>query len=179
MCTTFPESMRSYVFVFILILGILITLAIGLLVDPSEAASGVVHPDFGTMSQGGDAGRHEGRLVGGWLYGSLQIGLFVFLIGLCVPSGRPRRWLIGASGCLYLAVYLGLILSYGKGVEDAPFILGFPLPTALLVFGMWPVSAVFAILYATQYAKWIYTPEDAKRFQAIKERYQGSAEDGS
>ena len=42
MCTTFPESMKSYVFVFILILGILITLAIGLLVDPSEAASGVV-----------------------------------------------------------------------------------------------------------------------------------------
>lgn len=171
--------MKPYVFVFILLLCILDTLGFALFTEPPEAVSGVAHPEFGSMSQGGDASRHEGRLVGGWLYGSLQIGLFVFLIGQCVPSGRPGRWLIGASGGAYLAIYLGLILSYGKGVEGAPFLLGFPLPTAWLVFGMWPISAIFAVLYATQYTKWIYTPEDAKRFQAIKERYQGDAEDGS
>lgn len=179
MPATFLQLMKPYVFVFLLLLCILATLTIALFLEPPEAASGVVHPDFGTMSQGGDADRHEGRLLGGWIYGSLQIGLFVFLIGQCVPSGRPRRWLIGASGGLYLAVYLALILSYGKGVEGAPFILGFPLPTAWLVFGMWPISALFAILYATQYAKWIYTPEDASRFQSIKERYQGGPENGS
>jgi hypothetical protein len=171
--------MKPYVFVFIILSFILATLAIALSIDSPQAASGAVHPDFGTMSQGGDAGRHEGRLLGGWLYGSLQIGLFVLLIGQCVPSGRSKRWLIAASGGLYLAVYIGLILSYRKGVEGAPFILGFPFPTAWLVFGMWPISALFAVLYTTQYDNWIYTPEDAKRFQTIKERYQGDSENGS
>ena len=69
--------MKPYAIIFALLLSLLGVLLVILWQPVPEAVSGVAHPEFPTMSQGGEAVRHEGLLGLGWLFGALQIGLFV------------------------------------------------------------------------------------------------------
>ena len=168
---------------YLTLLGLLVitalTLAVSLTRPVPEAATGAPHPEHVEMKQGGEPGRHDGRLLLGWIYGMAQIGLFMVAIGISIPKNRPGRWWLTVGSVLYLAVFSALMLSYAQDKADAPFVLGFPLPTAVLVFGMWPASALFVVLYSTHFRKWVYSEADAKRFEEIKAQYPGGNGHGS
>ena len=61
-----------------------------------------------------------------------------------------------------------LMITYRQGVAGAPFVLGFPLPTTLLLFGMWPMAVVFSILYVVKFRSWVYSPQDQEVFENLK-----------
>lgn len=167
---------HGYWLLFGLLLAILITLGIFLSSPVPDAASGATHPTFPSMSEGGTSERHEGRLWLGWIYGSLQIVLYTFCVFFVVSKAKSGRVWILISGVIYLSVFAALILNYRNGLENASFSLGFPFPTSLLIFGMWPVAALFALLYVVGYSSWIYSLDDARRFEALKKRYAETEE---
>lgn len=160
--------MKSYPVIFALfitLLGIVVTI---LLQSAPGSVSGNPHPSFPSMSQGGDASRHDGITVLGWLFGALQIILFVVCIWVSLCGVKAHRWMVIACGVAYLFVFTMLMITYRQGVAEAPFVLGFPLPTTLLLFGMWPMAAVFAILYVVKFRSWVYSPQDQEAFENLK-----------
>ncbi|MEM7386269.1 MAG: hypothetical protein AAF514_15105 [Verrucomicrobiota bacterium] len=170
--------MKACLTLLALLIAISLTLAFSLTLPLPEAATGAPHPEHTEMRQGGGSERHDGRLFLGWIYGVAQIGVFMVAIGLSIPGNRPGRWWLIPASALYLAVFSAMMLAYAKDVTEAPFVLGFPLPTALLVFGMWPASALFVVLYSMQFRSWVYSEADAKRFEEIKTQYPGGNRHG-
>ena len=165
---------------YLILLGLLVltalTLGVALTRPVPEAATGAPHAEHAEMKQGGDPERHDGGLLLGWIYGVAQIGLFMVTIGISIPKNRPGQWWLSVCSVLYLAVFSAMMLVYAQERANAPSVLGFPLPTAMLVFGMWPASALFVVLYSTHFRKWVYSTADAKRFEEIKTKYSGRNE---
>ena len=171
--------MKPYLALLVLLVIIALTLVLSITRPVPEAATGAPHPEHTEMNQGGNAVRHDGKLLLGWIYGAAQIGLFMVAIGISVPKDRSGRYWITVGSVLYLAVFSAMMLAYAQGIADVSFILGFSLPTAMLVYGMWPASALFVVLYSTHFRKWVYSEADAKRFAEIKAQYPGGNERGS
>ena len=158
--------MRLIGFLFALIAAMAIILAIALGVPEVSGGHGFTHPLLETMERGGAGyARVEGVLELGWAFGLAQILLFVGLLAL---GARNRRGLRGIGpglvigGLVYALVWTALVLayrSYALGSDPALF-LGFPVPTALLLFGLFPVPLIFLLLYVVGFERWIATPSD-------------------
>lgn len=160
--------MRTCGLIFAVLFLLCVVLALWLAQPEPAAGHGVAHPDLASMDQGGDPQRHAGRLWLGWLFGSLQIVLFVACLRLGVKPGQTSSWLFVLAGGVYVAAFSLLMIAYANGTAGSRFVLGYPLPTALLVYGLWPVAFLFVVLYVFKYRSWIYSPEDARRFAALK-----------
>jgi len=119
-----------------------------------EAARERPHSEIVGMRHGGDGAALTGPLLAiGATFGLVQIAFF----GLCFALGVRRReglgpWrrplLLGLAA--FAIVWLLLIGSYVGYLHDpagTARLLGFPLPTAILLFGIWPLPVVFAVLY--------------------------------
>ena len=107
----------------------------------------------------------------GALFGFVQIAYF----GLCFALGVRRHEGLGplrrpllAGLAAYAAVW-GLLVwtyvDYAAAPAEAMRVLGFPLPTAVLLFGFWPVPVVFAWIYLRHF-DWIVDEERIDRFRA-------------
>jgi hypothetical protein len=44
---------------------------------------------------------------------------------------------------------------------------GFPLPTALMFYALWPMQLFFVVIYVIYYDKAIFTSDDNDTFQAL------------
>ena len=123
------------------------------------------------MNQGGDADRHSGMMVITGLYGGLQIVLLV--IGLCFGIRRDRSSVIPlviAGRPFYVLTFAAMVAAYAGGMDAAPMVFGLPLPTSLMVFGMWGVPFLFVMLYVATFRKWIFNDDDARRFADLISR---------
>jgi len=132
---------------------------------------GVSHPLFeDTMQQGGSGPeRHADLRWLGWAFGTLQIAFFVGCLLLGVQQAGERKWPYVFGGLLYVLTFSLLALADHWYVrqQPAPLILAFPLPTALMLYGLWGVPAVFILLYMMKFDRWILTPEDLRQFKAM------------
>lgn len=138
---------------------------------PDEARP-AAHPAFAAMQHGGDGSARTGPvLVLGALFGFVQIAYF----GLCFALGVRRHEGLGplrrpllAGLAAYAAVW-GLLVwtyvDYAAAPTESMRVLGFPLPTAVLLFGFWPVPVVFAWIYLRHF-DWIVDEERIDRFRA-------------
>lgn len=157
-------------------------LALCLATDEPATGHGVPHQDIAQMNKGGDADRHSGVIWLATVYGAFQIAFLVTALRLGVRGGcRPVTLIVG--GVAYLAVFAAMVAAYRSGMESAPLILGLPLPTFLMVFGMWGVPVAFVVLYVVKFRDWIYSEEDSHRFaelmsQSSQSRPTGEATDG-
>jgi hypothetical protein len=158
--------MNAWRFVFAITLGIA-ALLIGAAnwTAPPQTQS-APHPAFAGMQQSGaDAAPDNAKLWIGWSFGALQIALFAAVIALGARSRRGLRGLglpLIATSFIYLAVWSALVLSYrGQASAEVPtFFLGFPAPTAWMLFALWPCPLIFAAFYVFGFDRWIATPED-------------------
>ena len=148
-------------------------LALAAWVGESPEAAGGAHPEVGAMLHGGASAARTGPVLAiGAVFGLVQIGFF----GLCFAIGMRRReglgpvrrpLLIGLAA--YALVWLTLVGSYLGYAADplgTPRLLGFPQPTAILLFVFWPLPAVFAWLYLRHF-DWVL---DEERLEAFRER---------
>lgn len=140
-----------------------------------DGAAGRAHPEIVGMRHGGDGVERTGPLLAiGAVFGLVQIGFF----GLCFALGVRRRDGLGPwrrpllLGLAAFAIVWGLLVaSYVGYVEDpagTPRVLGFPLPTAILLFGFWPLPVVFAVLYLRHFDHFL----DATRLARFRERIE-------
>jgi len=101
---------------------------------------------------------------------------FVSIISLCVLVGMSKRgslgwvgkWLVSCFIC-YLLVYTSLVWVYStyEAGPNAAFWGGFPLPTAIMIYGIWGFPAFFITLFVVTYDQWFYRDSDRKTFQDL------------
>ena len=158
-----------------LVLTLLMLMVIGIatLVPESPGVYGSPHPDFPGMLHGGPGPeRHDGILWIGWMFGLLQIALFVTLMIIGARrAGRPR----GATaplllcGVIQAAVWTSIVLTYRGSIQDGagPFILAFPIPSAILLYVLWPLMGLFTLCFVIGFKRWVLSDEDLAAFERL------------
>ncbi|NND31806.1 MAG: hypothetical protein HKN76_04385, partial [Saprospiraceae bacterium] len=153
----------------------LIALSVLFLIDPPLTATGIIHEEFGSMLKSGP-GVQFSRLQKFLflLVGVLIIVIFCLMlyIGLDnrntrVPN-RPKMWIL-ISSILYVSVFIILAFTawhYFDNQSDV-FIAGFPLPSAIMLFGLTLVPLFFTMLYILGFENWIFSRDDLAKFEAI------------
>lgn len=116
--------------------------------------------------------RHGPILWLGLAFAVLQFGIFTSLIALSLnKQGRLRTFKkpLFLALLLNVSVFILMTFAYLIYARDGtgPLIASFPWPTALMLYGVWPVQIIFVIIYVWYYDKGIFTPEDQQKFQAL------------
>ena len=174
--------MKTWKLVFAIALALAAILVAALNWTERPQAPSVDHPEFAGMQQSGvDAEPDAATLWIGWSFGALQIGFFTAMLALGARSRRGLRGLgvpLIAASLVYLAIWSALVLAYRSqgNVEDPVLFLGFPAPTAWMLFALWPCPLIFTFYYVVGFDRWIATPEDLAKLEQTLERLQADAE---
>jgi hypothetical protein len=137
---------------------------------------GVTHRDFPSMSHGGSGlARHGHLLWYGWVFGALQILFFAGLMAFGARKGERLRGLgkpllLGAAATL--SVWTLGVLTYSRYLSEAthPRFLALPVPTAIMVYGMWFTPVIFTLLFVIGFKRWYVTDQDLAEFERLLEK---------
>ena len=171
-----------YLIVSLLIVIVLI-LVLSLLKQEPVIYNGSPHPDIEGMRIGGDgASRIKGFQAATYILNASCILLFIALMVFGISRRYRTRsfWLWTAiSSLILLFVVYRFIDSYFNYLSDGKlkFFLGFPEPTAWMIYGIWGGGALFIILYVIGFRKFIYTEEDEAVLQDIAAEYSKEREE--
>jgi hypothetical protein len=152
--------------VFAIAVGIAaILFAVFSLPEPPQS-HGESHPIYASMEHGGPAhARPPFVLWLGWGLGVLEIAFFVAMIALGASNRRGLRGLgllLIVTGLAFVSVWSALVLAYRAYASDAESVLflGFPAPTAWMLFALWPLPVFFVFFYTAGFERWVATPRD-------------------
>jgi hypothetical protein len=156
-----------------IVLALLAVIGIALLVPEEPGGRGTTHPEFTTMQRGGSGPeRHERILWIGWLFGLLQIALFATLMALGArkagsPRGAGRPLLLCAAA--QAIVWSLLVLAYQDFMQggDRALHLLFPAPTAILIYGLWPVIVMFPLCFVIGFKRWVLSDGDLAEYERL------------
>ena len=151
----------------------------------SPGGDGFTHPEYSTMRQGGDGvARIKGVHVLGWLFGILQFAVFAAFIAMGAnKQGRlaalKKPLLIGLL--LNVLVFCAMMAVYWKYAREGSNALpgSLPWPTALMMYGVWPIQLVFVFIYIWGFDRWIFTDDDMKKFRQLVGIHKGQAGDNA
>lgn len=165
----------TYSFLFGLFLFLALIISIWLLPVPDNAA-GMVHPEFKTMLHSGDniLADSTTRIVS-FLFGLGVIMMLYFFIRYGAirkkSTGKLVTW-INVGFVVYLVVYALTFNSYlnyeSTGHDD--FFLGWPTPTAWMIYGMWSAPVILVLVYVLKFEDYILDKDDEAEFQKILKR---------
>lgn len=140
---------------------------------PPTFVTGQPHDVYKTMLRGGESmSTSSVTNVLAYLFGLMATGtLCLFLIVGAIRKGRLdgiRPWLILAS-LVYLIVFTLTYLSdvHYVASEHSRFFLGWPVPTAWMIYAMWSAPLLFMFIYVFKFRDWILTEEDESRFSEL------------
>ena len=167
-----PKHLDKILFALLLAMWVVVGLVV---LQPSvEGASGVTHPRFETMSHGASPDCHDGILWIGYAMGILIIAIFTTLILFGArhrASGTVRglAWPAFGVAAGYVGLWTWLVLSYRDyaAASDPELVLAFPVPSAILIYVLWPFPALFSVLFVLGFKRWVLPDEDYDRFQQI------------
>lgn len=117
----------------------------------------------------------------GAAFGALQIAFFgaCFALGLRRDGGLgPLARPVCVGLLLYAGVYALLLASYRSFLADETpgLVLSFPLPTAVMLYGLWPVPLWFLWIYLRHFDDWVLRAEDLERVRRIARETGAAAE---
>jgi hypothetical protein len=169
----------------VLALLLVVSLFLGLSVSKSitPAASGSAHPEISGMRIGGDgAARINGLETASFILFAATFVLFTTLI-ISSVSKRNRTvrfwiWMVIITGTI-LFVWYQVFDSYMSYLSTGAlrYILGFPEPTAWMIYGLWGGGALLAVAYVVEFRNIIYTKEDEETLKDIVEEYTKNGEE--
>lgn len=104
------------------------------------------------------AGATVGMIADLWLLVYYAIPLITYLFVLMGSLSVDDRW--SPRGFVLASTFGGVLLALflwaGVTLESTTFVGGLPLPTAIMVFGIWPFATVVApLLYAWTFQTWL------------------------
>ncbi len=160
----------------LLLINLLIVLGatVWIMLTPEPAgAAGVAHDSIPGMRKGGDgAARFSAIFVPVLLlqYGTLSAILSLILVPLWRGSnGTKALSIIYSISGLSVVVWIAIMVTYNAYLagDATPYVLGFPLPSALTVYAVWGVGLLLTFFYVFGFDKYVYTPEDREGFEAL------------
>lgn len=162
-----------HVILFLLVaIGVLL---IGLLFSGGpDNATGQPHAVIAGMSSGGDGLARLGGM--GWMMFLLQV-LALLLIYALIALGVSERhrsrsfWmLLGLGAVLSIAIWCGLYLSYLHVLEtgEMRMLLGYPLSTAFMLFGVFLGGSYLCVFYIWGFRRFIYTDADEAAYESLR-----------
>ena len=153
-----------------------IVLIIILWINPLSFATGQAHPEYSTLLKSGSSVM-ESTLVKwvAFLFGICIIGFFC----LCVLIGarkvgkdqkRMYRYLF-LGIVVYFLFYGVTVFSYWKYMASRAdsFVLGFPVPTAWMLYGLGFAPILMTFVYLLKFDDWVLSPNEIERFKEILE----------
>lgn len=155
-------------------LAIATVVGIAMLVPEAPEGHGVTHPEFPSMLSGGSGPARHGPVVLwlGWAFVVLQTLSFAVLMAFGVQKGKQLRGL--GKPLLYcttahLVALTWIVLSYQRytGETTHSLFLGFPAPTALLLYVLWPLTMVFSFCFVIGFKRWVLSEEDLAEFERL------------
>ena len=162
----------------LLIAGLLVVVAgllVWLMVIPEPpAVAGMAHSDQPGMNAGGDG---LARLGGaGPLLFWLQAAILLLIHAMVALGVTPARrnttfWALLAAICLVsLGVWWGMYESYVEYLRsgETALVFGYPLATALALFGVPFGGALLCLLYVLGFRRFVYTSEDEAAYEAFR-----------
>ena len=169
-----------------ILFGLLLVMAVATLVAMVSVvdgpAAGVAHPSIPEMQVGLEGAE---RIEGIWLPGLvLYTAILIAIPFLCAlgvnQAKRPRQFwvLMGGVCALTLLNMVGVAWGYMHFLQTGKtnFLLGFPLPTALMMFGTWVTALGYSAIYVAQFDHLIFTPENDEEVAALAKSYRERAE---
>jgi len=179
-----PGNSKREIYI-VLALLLLIALFLGLSVFKSmpPAASGTSHPDIPGMQVGGDGtARINGLETASFIVFAATFLLFTTLVisGVSKRNRTRRFWIwMFIITLAVLFVWYQVFESYRDYLStgDLRYILGFPEPTAWMIYGLWGGGALFAVVYVLEFRKIIYTKEDEEALKDIVEEFTKNGEE--
>lgn len=106
------------------------------------------------------------------LLGWCVISLFILCLYLGLNRASNRKailpWLV-VGYLLYGLTYIGVILADLNYManESTNYFLGFPIPTAWMIFGMWFSPLFFSVLYVLNFDSWVISQKEVEKFKAL------------
>ncbi len=102
-----------------------------------------------------------------WLWFGVAAWLVLFLavaIGYGPQCRRPGTVAaLSAVFLLYIACLLGIVWTYHPEAVPVLF-LGLPVPTAFLIYGIWPLGSLLGLLYAVEFRRSVLPEEKLQQF---------------
>ncbi|MEM9366697.1 MAG: hypothetical protein AAGD07_11940 [Planctomycetota bacterium] len=117
------------------------------------------HPRVATMEVGGPRSSEDAQHW--WLglgFGVVTILTLVTSLLFAAREGEQARSLrraVIAGGFVYIAVFVGMMMSYRRYMTEEPTTLGpFAAPTTWMVLGLWTVPLLFVAIYCIHFRDW-------------------------
>ena len=169
----FTPYMKTIHYLYMLIILFLGIIGLLFMTAPPPDVTGQVHDVYKTMLHGGTSMSLNGTTkILAYLFGLCATGtLCLFIIVGAVRKGKLdgiRPWLIFAS-VAYLIVYSLTYFADASYVSTGHtrFFLGWPIPTAWMIYAMWATPILFMLIYVFKFRDWILTEEDETRFKEL------------
>ena len=165
--------MKFYKLLFALFVALLTVVIFLWLVHEPAGSTGISHPDFGAMKHSGPDITSSTSIQ--WLAICFG-GLIVLILITCVILGFLRHDKLEADrniliwiGAIYVLVYAGMIFTYLDYIEgtDTLYFLGFPLPTAWMIYFFWLFPVAFTIYYVKKFDTWVFEPSSLEVFKSL------------
>lgn len=136
---------------------------------------GMAHDAVDGMRQVGDIRQQTDPVFGaGYLLGILIYLVISVLVYLGVqPAKRDGKLVLAhtAATLTVLAVWSLLMYLFRQYLltGDPMIVFGFPLPTLVMLLGVWIAPMSFSLIYILGFRRWVFTPEDEKTFRELLE----------
>jgi len=149
-----------------------------LFIGEPGASTGAAHATIPAIQAGGDGlARFEPVANVALLMFSAMLMMFGILLYMGISQHRRNRqckaWIIVGTISLLLVWWFmfGTYSAYLASGEF-PMLLGFPLPTAFTVYGLWLAGFVFVIAYVVGFRSFVLTKEDEAAYHELVEKYK-------
>jgi phosphotransferase system glucose/maltose/N-acetylglucosamine-specific IIC component len=175
------RKLEIYV-VLVLLLAVSLFLGLSVFKSMPPSASGMPHQEIDGMRIGGDgASRISGLETASFIVFAATFLLFTILIisGVSKQNRTLRFWVwMTAITLLILFVWYQVFDSYMNYLSTGAmrYIMGFPEPSAWMIYGLWGGGALYALVYVVEFRRIIYSKEDEETLKDIVEEFSKEGE---
>ncbi len=165
--------MRTLIYILLSLLTVLLLLLVYyLFINENPGPAGVVHESFPSMFHSTDSYSDVTAIFIGSVFGIVSVIIFVIFLYIGIrqkenSQTKIRVWIIGLI--IYLGIFIAGMIDYVNftNSESIKLFLGFPLPTAWMLFGIYLFPLYFTFFYVIKFKYWVLSDEKEKQFRKL------------
>jgi len=138
----------------------------------NASPTGVAHESFPSMYHSTKSNSDSTTIFIGSAFGIISIIIFVIFLSIGIhqkenSKTKIRVWVIGLI--IYLGIFIAGIVDYVHftNSDSVKLFLGFPVPTAWMLFGIYLYPLFFTFFYVTKFKYWVLGDEKEKQFRKL------------